>query len=182
MLVHAKKRWPKAVSAHLWPYALRTANDIFISTGRDAGPSPLERFSDVPIRPKISHFRPFGCPVYVLQGKLQAGQKGPKWHKRAHVGLYLGPSPVHARSVALVLNVTTGLVSPQFHCKFDNLFETVGQIDEVIKWQREAYFTSDPTSEPSQQPLKKPSVRFLSPDISMLPPTTAPKTIVRAPG
>ena len=39
--------------------------------------------------------------------------------------MYLGPSPNHARSVALVLNPRTGHVSPQFHVKFDDFFETV---------------------------------------------------------
>ena len=39
--------------------------------------------------------------------------------------VYLGPSPSHARSVALVLNPRTGHVSPQFHVKFDDIFETV---------------------------------------------------------
>ena len=39
--------------------------------------------------------------------------------------MYLGPSPNHARSVALVLNPRTGHVSPQFHIKFDNFFKTV---------------------------------------------------------
>ncbi len=38
--------------------------------------------------------------------------------------LNLGPSPTHARNVHLVLSLTTGLVSPQFHCRFDDFFET----------------------------------------------------------
>ena len=28
MLVHANKRWPKAITANLWPYAIRMANDV----------------------------------------------------------------------------------------------------------------------------------------------------------
>jgi hypothetical protein len=40
------------------------------------------------------------------------------------LGLNLGPSPMHARNVYLVLNLSTGLVSPQYHCRFDNFFET----------------------------------------------------------
>jgi hypothetical protein len=71
-----------------------------------------------------------GCPVYVLHNSLQAGQQIPKWHKRARVGLYLGHSPAHARSVALVLNLDTGLVSPQFHVKFDEFLETVNNQDD----------------------------------------------------
>jgi len=37
-------------------------------------------------------------------------------------GNYLGRSPQHARLVALVLNLTTGHISPQFHIKFDPSF------------------------------------------------------------
>ena len=41
------------------------------------------------------------------------------------LGVYLGQSPNHTRSVALVLNLRTGHVSPQFHVKFDDFVETV---------------------------------------------------------
>ena len=58
---------------------------------------------------------------------LQNGQGAPKWRQRSRLGVYLGPSPNHARSVALVLNPRTGHVSPQFHVKFDDFFETVQQ-------------------------------------------------------
>ncbi len=29
MLIYAQHRWPTAIDAHLWPYALRTANEVF---------------------------------------------------------------------------------------------------------------------------------------------------------
>ena len=41
------------------------------------------------------------------------------------MGVYLGVSPNHACSIALVLNPNTGHVSPQFHTKHDDFFETV---------------------------------------------------------
>ena len=63
--------------------------------------------------------------MYVLNNSLQAGQKINKWIKRARIGVYVGRSPSHARSVLLVLNAQTGLVSPQFHLAYDDLFETV---------------------------------------------------------
>ena len=49
----------------------------------------------------------------------------------------LGLSPKHARSVALVLNLQTGMVSPQFHTKCDDLFETVSGFDgdQNVRWQ-----------------------------------------------
>jgi hypothetical protein len=42
----------------------------------------------------------------------------------ARVGINIGISLTHARSVLLVLSLKTGLASPQFHVKHDNLFET----------------------------------------------------------
>ncbi len=32
MLIHAHQRWPKCVTANLWPYALRMANDVLNET------------------------------------------------------------------------------------------------------------------------------------------------------
>ena len=120
MMLHASARWPQAMSPHLWPYALRMANDVKnASPTRKDGKSAVQVFSGADVKSHLRHFHPMGCPVYVLHNSLQAGQQISKWHKRARVGLYLGHSPAHARSVALVLNLDTGLVSPQFHVKFD---------------------------------------------------------------
>ena len=68
----------------------------------------------------------FGCPVYVLDFKLQSpGISPPKWEPRSRLGIYLGKSPFHAGSVALVLNPKTGHVSPQYHLVFDDDFTTI---------------------------------------------------------
>ena len=66
----------------------------------------------------------WGCPVYVFESKAADGRI-PKWDPKARVGIYLGQSPAHAGSVALVLNPMTLHVSPQFHCVFDDDFSTV---------------------------------------------------------
>ena len=34
MLIHVKRRWPTAISAHLWAYALRSANEVYNATPR----------------------------------------------------------------------------------------------------------------------------------------------------
>ncbi|KAL7561622.1 hypothetical protein ACA910_001490 [Epithemia clementina (nom. ined.)] len=126
MLLYALEKWPRMLLINLWPYALRTANEVSNATPTTTGqPSPIERFSGVPVQPKLRNFHTFGCPTYVLTDKLQSGQSVPKWHSRARLGIYLGPSPSHARSVSLVLNPRTGHVSPQFHVKHDDFFETV---------------------------------------------------------
>ncbi|KAL7484859.1 hypothetical protein ACHAW6_010465, partial [Cyclotella cf. meneghiniana] len=49
----------------------------------------------------------------------------PKWSPRARLGVNLGPSPHHVQNVNLVLNIDTGLCSPQFHCRNDDFFETI---------------------------------------------------------
>ncbi len=51
-------------------------------------------------------------------------QSIPRWDPRARIGINLGPSPMHARNVHFVLSLTTWLVSHQFHCQFDDFFET----------------------------------------------------------
>jgi hypothetical protein len=51
---------------------------------------------------------------------------------------------MHARNVSLVLNLTTGLSSPQFHVKHDEFFETVASRtvapDTLSNWQSLAGF------------------------------------------
>ena len=128
MLLHAQRRWPEAINEHLWPYAVRNAADVDNNLPRlKTKQSPLERFSSVAIRPRAKYFHPFGCPSYVLNSKMQDNKKGPKWSERARVGIYLGNSPRHARSVGLILNLTTGLVSPQYHVSYDTVSKPPGK-------------------------------------------------------
>ena len=125
-LLHAQQRWPAAIHLALWPYALRNAvylhNTLPI---RDGGVSRLEQFSSIRVGTKMRQLHSFGCPVFALQNDLASGSSLPKWSPRARLGINLGPSPHHARNVYLVLNPHTGCVSPQYHCRFDDFFETV---------------------------------------------------------
>lgn len=124
MLAHASHRNP-AITAHLWPYALRHASYIRRLLPRKGhSQSPEEFFSAVPVRPTTRYLHAFGCPVYVLQEALQSGKKQPKWGERSRVGVYLGHSAQHAPTVSLILNPMTGLISPQFHCVFDDQFNS----------------------------------------------------------
>jgi Reverse transcriptase (RNA-dependent DNA polymerase) len=140
-LLHAKKRWDVAIDAHLWSYALRYANDCINNTpfpGCDR--PPIELFSGSTVSINIRDHHPFGCPAYALDANLQGGKKIPKWSSRAKLGIYLGRSPYHARSVGLVLSTTSGLVSPQFHVRYDDVFETVQNIDTISHWQEKCGF------------------------------------------
>jgi hypothetical protein len=137
MIIHAKQRWPEAINAALWPYALRLACDIDNCTPKTMnGTSPIEEFANVQIRPKLCHYHTFGCPAYVFIN--HEGTNLGKWEARARLGICVGISPKHARSVHLILNPNTGLVSPQYHVKFDDLFQTVKQGDKY-EWKHKCH-------------------------------------------
>jgi len=128
LLLHAKRHWPDYITTMMWPFALKEAayrlNRLSL---RSDGRSCEATFFDVDkdfIDPSIYHS--FGSPCFVLDSRLQSGVGGaPKWEPRSRLGIYVGHSPSHAGSVALVLNPRTGHVSPQFHVVFDDHFTTV---------------------------------------------------------
>ena len=126
MLLFAVHKWPRMLSMALWPYALLTSNEVRSATPMEnQTKTPMELFAQVAIAPKLKHFHTFGCPTYILDNKLQGNQAIQKWQARSRLGIYLGPSPNHSRSISLILNPRTGHTSPQYHVKHDNFFETV---------------------------------------------------------
>jgi len=132
-LLHAKAKWPAAVDLALWPYALRYAVHVHnMVPVRDGNESCMTKFTGVRVEMKMRNMHTLFCPVFALQNELAAGNKIPKWSPRARLGLNLGQSPTHARNVSLVLNLETGLVSPQVHVKYDDFFETVQETDEAM--------------------------------------------------
>jgi hypothetical protein len=150
-IIHASHRWPTAVNAHLWPYALRAAAAIRnLVPPKGHTRTPIEAFSGTHHAPReqLKHMHPFGCPIYVLEDALQKGNSLNRWDKRSRVGIYLGQSEQHATSVALVLNLITGNVSPQFHVVFDDKFDTVTTTPREFAslWQARAKLTN-PDSE-----------------------------------
>ena len=127
LLLHAKRHWPEAITTILWPFAFQEAiwRDNTMKIGND-GKTLLERLSGTTQRISMDNLHTWGCPVYVLDARLQSGKGGPpKWDPRSCLGIYVGIFQAHAQSVALVLNPRTGHVSPQFHVIFDDKFSTV---------------------------------------------------------
>ena len=111
----------------LWPFALVTSADIMNNIYADMnGKTPEMKISDkIGSTTWLINFHTFGCPVYILDTCLQSVSGGgpPKWDPRDRLGIYLGHSPSHAVSVALVMNPKYDLVSPQFNLVFDDNFE-----------------------------------------------------------
>jgi hypothetical protein len=140
-LLHARARWPQAVHFALWPYALCNAALLHNTLPvQEDGTSRLELFSSIHVGSNMKHVHTFGCPVFTLQNALASGKSLPRWSPCALRGLNLGLSPTHARNVYLVLNLTTGCFSPQYHCRFDDFFETTRHggpdVSGTISWQQ----------------------------------------------
>ena len=130
MLIDVHRKWGISATASLWPYAILMANDTLNQTPNmsdETKRSPLQTFSNTEVQVNSKHWAPFGCPAYVLVGELQNQKRiYNKWDYRSKVGIYLGRSPNYGRNIALILNRDTGLVSPQFHVKFDPTFQSIG--------------------------------------------------------
>lgn len=153
-LIHANARW-RSVNVHLWPYALRTACEALNDSPnlKDVlKRAPRQIFTkNEHLNVNSKHWKPFGCPVYVLDDALQGSSRiFGKWKIRSNLGIYLGKSPLHGRNVALVLNRTTGLVSPQFHVTFDPSFRTAKDDKYDDMWMTKTGFTAE-----EKKPTKK---------------------------
>ena len=160
-LSHGQRMWKEAVSSLLWPFAVkafeRTRNVYRLD---DANLSPNERASRTKSKMDVRNEHTLFCPVYVLNAKLQGSIKGlPKWDPRSQTGVYVGMSPNHASSVALVLNLATGHVTPQYHVVFDDDFSTVQYLrtgerppfwEELVRDNTEHFGIVDPTQRPSR--------------------------------
>ena len=136
LLLHAMLRWPDVTTLDLWPMAMQHAELLVNQIPKQAtGYTPLQLFSrDIgtsKIDTLLEALPVWGCPTYVLNPTLQDGKKLPKWQPRSRRGQYMGLSPFHASNVALVRNIKTGHIGPQYHVVHDNWFETVHVDDDA---------------------------------------------------
>jgi hypothetical protein len=76
---------------------------------------------------------PLFCPVYVLDRRMQEGRSPPKWTKRPTQKVYVGHLHHYSKSVPMVWDPKTKLVSPQFHVMFDINFDAVQAPNPNIK-------------------------------------------------
>ena len=119
--------------AMLWPLALLAAAENHNLWHVDKnGQTPMIKILGIKEFPDIKQEHTFGCPAFVLNHRLQSSSVGPpKWDPRSRLGVYVGRSPFHAGSVALILNSRRGLISQQYHVVFDDEFLTVPYLNST---------------------------------------------------
>ncbi len=99
-----------------WPFVIKAAaermNSLHIDT-EDHTPESKFYVGNIG-NITVKTFHTMFCPCYVLDSRLHnTGLIGlPKWEPKSNIGVYLGRSLFHARSVALVYNPSTRHVSP----------------------------------------------------------------------
>ncbi len=94
--------------------AAERINSLHIDT---EGNTPESKFYGINIENiPVKSYHTMFCPCYILDSRQHnAGSIGPpKWEPRSKIRVYLGHSPFHTGSVALVYNPSTGHVSPQY--------------------------------------------------------------------
>ena len=150
-MFHAALRWPEKYDKRLWPLAMSHAVHIHNHTPRRSDKyCPIELWTQTKsTHSHLTNTHPWGCPVHVLDPRLQDGNKIPRFNPRARLGIYMGISPLHASSVGVILNPTTNWLSPQFHCIYDDFFQTVSYTEQnpppnweqiIIDGKCESYF------------------------------------------
>ena len=154
-MLHAAYHWHEHANVKLWPQAVDYAAWVFNRLpSAKTGLSPNDLWSSAfSTGYDLRRARPFGCPVYVLDPKLQDGGKIPKWDTRARRGMFVGFSPHHSSLVPLVMNINTGKITPQFHVVFDEKFQTVASLpkgetlrDEwtnILTFERDCFLDDD---------------------------------------
>ena len=128
-ILHVAMRWSErgVDNIALWGFAVKHAAWLYNRMpNRYSGLTPMELLTNIKADHRdLLRAHVWGCPCYVLDPKLQDGKKVPKFNRRARLGQFVGFSEQHSSLVALVRNLETGFVSPQFHVVFDDKFETV---------------------------------------------------------
>ena len=127
LMLHAILRWPQHTKTDYWPMATQHASYLNnILPLQSCGFSPMEILSgNITDHKTLRNLPVWGCPAYVLHPILQSKGKLPRWQPRSRRAQFMGWSATHASNVALVRNLNTGFISPQYHIVLDNWFKTV---------------------------------------------------------
>ena len=169
LLHHQALHWPEVADPALWPFAADHATRLTnCIPDLESGLQPVSALTKTTFpRHHYSHFHVWGCPAYVLDGKLADGKKLPKWSPRSERYMYLGISPHHSGAVPLLLNLSTGKVVTNYHVVCDNYFTTVSSSSsDPINFDHDHWYCTFGLT-----PLQ-----YVQPDSS--PPSTSPSSFV----
>ena len=127
MMLHAAVHWPDMADPSLWPMAVHHAVYLYNHLpDPSTGLSPHDLFSRTRWPLKHLHdMHVWGCPVYSLDKSIADGKKIPRWQTRSNRCVFMGFSPDHTTNVPLLLDSSTGTITPKFHVVFDDWFSTV---------------------------------------------------------
>jgi transposase InsO family protein len=126
MMIHCAIRWPEAFNVNIWPMSVLYAKWLANHVPKSNGIASIELIvRSKTARHVLKNAHVFGCPVYVLDPKLQDLGHLPKFQARSKRGMFMGFSERHSSLVPLVLNLATLSITPQYHVLFDDWFQTV---------------------------------------------------------
>eukprot|EP00956_Cyclotella_meneghiniana_P008409 scaffold11297_cov41-Cyclotella_meneghiniana.AAC.1 len=134
-MFHAMLHWPGQKFINMWPLAMQYAVWVHNRLPPDGyGASPEELWSGIKCHEShLPRAHVFGCPVYVLDPRLQDGKQIPKWDSKVRQGVFVGFSPDHSTNVPPVYNPKTQHISPQYHVIFDDHFTTVPAFTDEVE-------------------------------------------------
>lgn len=133
-MIHAQLHWPGRAFINFWPLAMVYATWVYNRLPLGDGPSPEEVWTKIKCpESHLPRAHAFGCPVYVLDPKLQDSGNIPKWDSKARQGIFVGFSLEHSTNVPLVYNISTQHISSQFHVIFDDEFSTVPALTSIVE-------------------------------------------------
>jgi hypothetical protein len=136
MVNHSIFQWDKSITAELWPFAIEHATTIYNTTKRrshDYDLSPWEQFTGERSKLGQTDMHPLLCPVYMIDRQMQEGASPHKCTKQTTQKVYAFRLHHYSKSVPMIWDPKTKLVSPPFHIMFNDNFDTAKAPDPNIK-------------------------------------------------
>ena len=105
-MIHTAINWGEHGSddIKLWAFAVNHATWLYNRIPQSfSGITPIEMITQTKLDHRdLLRAHVWGCPVYLLDPKLQDGKKLPKWNCCARMGQFLDYSHQHSSTVVLV--------------------------------------------------------------------------------
>ena len=114
MMLHQDLLWLDQFDMCMWPFMLDQASYLYNHLPTSSSTLiPLKIYTGSKLDKSIlRNEKLLGCLAYVLDPKLQDGNKLLKWDPQSRQGQYLGKPSAYASSVGVIRDVRTGHVSP----------------------------------------------------------------------